>query len=1061
MAKRTDIKKILVIGSGPIVIGQAAEFDYSGSQACISLREEGYEVVLINSNPATIMTEKEIADKIYIEPLTVEFVEKIIIKENPDAILPTLGGQTALNLIVDIEKTGILNKLNIEVLGTKLEAIKKAEDRQLFKNLMDDLNEPIAPSEVVSSINEALKVADEIGYPLIIRPSFTLGGGGGGICSNQEELIKIVTQGIQESPVKSVLLEKSLLGFKEIEYEVVRDKNNNTIIVCNMENFDPVGVHTGDSIVFAPTQTLSDQDNQMLRDSSLKIIKALKIEGGCNIQFALDPNSFQYYVIEVNPRVSRSSALASKATGYPIAKISAKIAVGLTLDEIINPVTKSTYAFFEPTLDYVVAKIPRWPFDKFLNADFRLTSQMKSTGEVMAIGRNIEEALLKAVRSLENKKYHIESIEFENTETTKLLEMIAIPNHNRLFIISELLKRNLEINLIHEATKIDVFFLEKLQNIVNLENELKKHKDDLDVLKDAKKKGFSDYIIAKLWNKKEKDIYDFRIKNNIIPVFKMIDTCSGEFESTTPYFYSSYETENESIPFKEKSIVVLGSGPIRIGQGIEFDYATVQCIKAIQQCGYKAIVINSNPETVSTDFSISNKLFFEPLTVEDIMNVINYEKPYGVILQFGGQTAINLAQKLENNGVKILGTSLESLDAAESREKFEKLLKSLNILQPLGKTVSDKDEALKVAQEIGYPILLRPSYVLGGQAMHIVNNQKEFDSYIDNAINESNNNGLLIDKYIQGKEYEIDLVSDGSDVFIPGIMEHIEKAGVHSGDSMAVYPPQNLSEQMKKQIIETSTKIALALKVVGIINIQFIVKDNDLFVIEVNPRSSRTVPFMSKITNVNLVNLATSVMFDKKLKDLQDKINNKNEEKNIYIKAPVFSFLKLKEVDVDLGPEMKSTGEVMGWDRNYFKALYKAIEATGISISQHGNILFTIGDDKENALLLAKRFKNLGFQIYATKGTAKKFRENNLAVSEVSKIEENNADNNILKLLKSKEVNIVINTKNKDQSKLYSQDDLIIRRTAIEAQIPLFTSFDTVEAILEVLEYRNFSLNTI
>ncbi|QBQ07785.1 carbamoyl-phosphate synthase large subunit [Spiroplasma gladiatoris] len=1061
MAKRNDIKKILVIGSGPIVIGQAAEFDYSGTQACMSLKEEGFEVVLINSNPATIMTEKQIAHKIYIEPLTVEFVEKIIIKENPDAILPTLGGQTALNLVVEIEKTGILNKLNIEVLGTKLEAIKQAEDRELFKELMLELNEPVAPSKVVNSYQEALKVANEIGYPLIIRPSFTLGGGGGGICNNDEELKKIVLQGIQESPLKNVLLEKSLLGFKEIEYEVVRDASDNTIIVCNMENFDPVGVHTGDSIVFAPTQTLSDQDNQMLRNSSLKIIKALKIEGGCNIQFALDPNSFQYYVIEVNPRVSRSSALASKATGYPIAKISAKISVGLNLDEIINPVTKSTYAFFEPTLDYVVAKIPRWPFDKFLKADFRLTSQMKSTGEVMAIGRNIEEALLKAIRSLEIKKYHLESNEFTNFNTNELLKLIAIPNHNRLFILAELIKRNTSIEKINEITKIDLFFLQKLVNIIELENELKNNQNNLENLLEAKKKGFSDYIIAKLWNKTEEEIYNLRLKNNITPVFKMIDTCSGEFESSTPYFYSSYEIENESMAFDSKAVVVIGSGPIRIGQGIEFDYATVQCIKAIQEHGYKAIVINSNPETVSTDFSISDKLFFEPLTIEDVMNVINNEKPVGVILQFGGQTAINLAKQLDQKNVKILGTSLASLDAAESREKFENLLKKLDILQPMGKTVFDKESALKIAEKIGYPILLRPSYVLGGQAMHIVNNQSEFYSYIDNAIYESNNNGVLIDKYIQGKEYEIDLVSDGKEVYIPGIMEHIEKAGVHSGDSMAVYPPQYLSKEMEEKILTTSKKIALELKVVGIINIQFIIKDNDLFVIEVNPRSSRTVPFMSKITNVNLVNLATCVMFEKTLKDLEEKIKNKNPLNNIYIKAPVFSFLKLKEVDVDLGPEMKSTGEVMGWDKNYFKALYKAIEATGISISQHGNILFTIGDDKDNALELAKRFKNLGFKLYATKGTAKKFQDNNLEVSVVSKIEEKKVENNIITLLKSKEINIVINTKNKDQSKLYSQDDLIIRRTAIESQTPLFTSFDTVEAILEVLEYRNFSLNTI
>ncbi|AKU80015.1 carbamoyl-phosphate synthase large subunit [Spiroplasma turonicum] len=1057
MPKNLKIKKVVIIGSGPIVIGQAAEFDYAGTQACISLKEEGYEVILINSNPATIMTEKGIADKIYIEPLSIEFVEKVLRKEEPDAILPTMGGQTALNLILDLNEKNILKELNIKLLGTSIEAIKKAEDRELFKNLMNELKEPIPASTIVYNVEQAKNFANEVGFPLIVRPAFTLGGSGGGICNNIEELTKTVSQGIKESHLHKCLLEQSIAGYKEIEYEVIRDSNDNTIIVCNMENFDPVGIHTGDSIVFAPCQTLSDIENQLLRDSSLKIIRALKIEGGCNIQFALDPNSFKYYVIEVNPRVSRSSSLASKATGYPIAKVSAKIAVGLTLDEILNPVTKSTMAFFEPTLDYVVTKIPRWPFDKFNNADFNLTTQMKSTGEVMAIGRTIEESFLKAIRSLEINKYHIDSDEYKNVSNDILIKEMSKPTHNRVFIIAQAIRNNISLDEIHIKTKIDLFFLSKLKNIIDLENELVNKNLSLESLKKLKKYGFSDYIIAKLCSKTENEIYQERIKNNIIPVFKMIDTCSGEFKSVTPYFYSTYELENESIPFKEKSIIVLGSGPIRIGQGIEFDYATVKCVEEIRKLGYKAIVINSNPETVSTDFSISDKLFFEPLTIENVMNVINYENPYGVIVQFGGQTAINLADELVKRGVKILGTKVENIDEAEDRDKFEKLLSSLNINQPIGKTTKTKQDAIKIASEIGYPVLLRPSYVLGGKSMQIVYNEKELKQYIDNAIKDSESSTLLVDRYILGDEYEVDLVCDGNNVLIPGIIEHIEKSGVHSGDSMAVYPPQKLSNILIKEIITTSKKIALSLNIIGIINIQFIIKDNELYIIEVNPRSSRTVPFLSKITGINLVGKATQAMLDINLNKSSNYKEFNEKSKNIFVKAPVFSFMKLKQVDTDLGPEMKSTGEAMGWDSNYYKALYKAFIASNQYIPKTGSILFTIGENKEEASHLAKRFKEIGFKIYATKGTRRYFNDKNITSLEVSKIEEK-LENNIIDFIKNNKIDLIVNTKSK-KNKLYSQDDLIIRRSATESQIPLFTSLDTVNAILEVLEYQSFRMS--
>ncbi|HET6784438.1 MAG TPA: carbamoyl-phosphate synthase large subunit [Erysipelotrichaceae bacterium] len=1059
MPKRTDIHRILVIGSGPIIIGQAAEFDYAGTQACLSLREEGYEVVLVNSNPATIMTDKEMADRVYIEPLTLEFMSRILRKERPDAILATLGGQTGLNMALELAESGILDELKIELLGTKLKAIKEAEDRELFKSLMLKINEPVPESAIVHTIHEALEFANKIGYPVIVRPAYTLGGTGGGICETSEILETIVENGLKISPVHQCLIEVSIAGYKEIEYEVMRDKADNAIVVCNMENFDPVGIHTGDSIVFAPSQTLTDVEYQLLRDASLKIIRSLKIEGGCNVQLALDPNSYNYYVIEVNPRVSRSSALASKATGYPIAKIAAKIAVGLTLDEIKNPVTLTTFAQFEPTLDYVVAKIPRWPFDKFSNGDRRLGTQMKATGEVMAMGRTLEEAFLKAVRSLEIGAYHIQIDETKHCSNETLAFKLIKAEDDRLFYIAEALRRGYSIEEIHAITKIDLFFLDKLAHIIELENEAKLNINNVDLLNELKRYGFSDRMIAQCWETTSQTIRELRLSNKILPVYKMVDTCAAEFNSETPYFYSTYEYENESIVSNKPSVLVLGSGPIRIGQGIEFDYATVHCVKAIQKAGYEAIIINSNPETVSTDFSIADKLYFEPLTLEDVLNVIDLENPIGVIVQFGGQTAINLAEPLDNLGIKILGTSVADLDVAEDRKLFEKALQTLNIDQPLGAAVTTTNEAVIVANRIGYPVLVRPSYVIGGQAMEIVENQINLEHYMINAVLASPNRPILIDRYLQGKECEVDAICDGKTVLIPGIMEHIERAGIHSGDSMAVYPPQNLSQKIKHEIETITCKLALGLNCIGMMNIQFIIHEEKVYVIEVNPRASRTVPFLSKVTNIPMAQVATQVILGQTLIDLGYQNGLYPESELVHVKAPVFSFTKLKSVDSYLGPEMKSTGEVMGSDITLDKALYKAFSASGYTLSDHGNILFTIDDtNKEDATRLAKRLSHIGFKLYATKGTYNLFIQNGLKVERVSKISEGET-HNLLELIERNTFDMVINTMGKDKDQ--NSDGFIIRHKAIEHGIALFTSLDTASAIVRVLESRSFNTQSL
>ncbi len=1059
MPKRTDIKRIMVIGSGPIIIGQAAEFDYAGTQACLALKEEGYEVILVNSNPATIMTDKEIADRVYIEPITLEFVSRILRKERPDALLPTLGGQTGLNMAMELSGSGILEELNIELLGTKLKAIDQAEDRDLFKKLMEELEQPIPESEIVHTVAEALNFVEKIGYPIIVRPAFTLGGTGGGMCDNEEELREIAANGLKLSPVGQCLIEKSIAGFKEIEYEVMRDSADNAIVVCNMENFDPVGIHTGDSIVFAPSQTLSDYEYQMLRDASLKIIRALKIEGGCNVQLALDPLSFDYYVIEVNPRVSRSSALASKATGYPIAKLAAKIAVGLTLDEMKNPVTGTTYAEFEPALDYVVAKIPRWPFDKFEKGDRRLGTQMKATGEVMAIGRNIEESLLKAVRSLEIGAHHAELKSLSEVTDEELTEKMVKAQDDRLFYLTEALRRGYTIFELAELTKIDLFFLDKLVHIIELETELAAANLDLDILKKAKQNGFSDRKIAELWQTTEDKIAEKRREHGIVPVYKMVDTCAAEFASQTPYFYSTYEEENESLVSDKPSVLVLGSGPIRIGQGVEFDYATVHSVKAIQAAGYEAIIMNSNPETVSTDFSISDKLYFEPLTLEDVLNVVNLEKPVGVIVQFGGQTAINLAEPLTNNGVSIIGTSIEDLDRAENRDLFEQALQRLEIPQPLGETAVSTEEAVVIAKKIGYPVLVRPSYVLGGRAMEIVDNKSDLESYMREAVKASPEHPVLIDRYLTGKECEVDAISDGKDVLIPGIMEHIERAGVHSGDSMAVYPPQTLSKEIQQTIAAYTKKLALGLNCKGIMNIQFVIHEEKVYVIEVNPRASRTVPFLSKITGIPMAQVATQIILGKTLQELGYQDGLYPESSLVHVKAPVFSFSKLQRVDTYLGPEMKSTGEVLGSDVSLNKALYKVFEASGLHLPDYGAVLFTIADEtKEEALELAKRFDAIGYSLVATTGTAEYLEQQGLHVRTVAKMDSDGKDN-VLSVIRKGEVQAIINSM--DKKRAYSPEGFAIRREAVEHGIPLFTSLDTAKAIVTVLESRSFLVESL
>ncbi|MFC4387340.1 carbamoyl-phosphate synthase large subunit [Gracilibacillus marinus] len=1054
MPKRTDIQKILVIGSGPIVIGQAAEFDYSGTQACQSLKEEGYTVILANSNPATIMTDHTIADTVYMEPLTVEFLSKIIRKERPDAILPTLGGQTGLNLAVALDESGILEETNTELLGTKLEAIQQAEDREKFRTLMNEINEPVPESRIVNTVDQALEFADEIGYPLIVRPAYTLGGTGGGMCYNEKDLREITRNGLALSPVSQCLIERNIAGFKEIEYEVMRDKNDQAIVVCNMENIDPVGIHTGDSIVVAPSQTLSDREYQMLRSASLKIIRALKIEGGCNVQLALDTDSFQYYIIEVNPRVSRSSALASKATGYPIAKIAAKIAIGMTLDEIMNPITETTYACYEPALDYVVTKFPRFPFDKFVLGNRQLGTQMKATGEVMAIGRNFEEALLKGIRSLDisGEDFYLAKLEEHSIE--ELTERLVKPDDERIYVLAEVLRKGMTIEEIHSLTKIDLFFLNKIKNIIDFETKLANNINNIDVLKEAKLLGLSDMQIARTWDVEIDTIYNLRKEQNLFPVYKMVDTCAAEFESATPYFYSSYEEENESICSDRKKVIVIGSGPIRIGQGIEFDYATVHSVLALKEAGFEAIIMNSNPETVSTDFSVSDKLYFEPLTLEDVMHVVELEKPEGVIVQFGGQTAINLAEGLERRGVNILGTPLTAIDTAEDRDKFEQLLQELKIPQPKGKSVRQLNQAIEAANSIGYPVLVRPSYVIGGSQMEIVYNEEELESYLQKTNHIKHKHPVLIDKYLTGIEVEVDAISDGETTIIPGVMEHIERAGVHSGDSIAVYPTQRLSKEIKQKCVDITINIAEKLGVKGLINIQFVVHKNEVYVLEVNPRASRTIPFLSKITGVTMANIATRCIIGESLAAMGYERGLLPEPKTVSVKVPVFSFEKLRSVDTMLGPEMKSTGEAIGRDRTLEKALYKGLTASGLKIPMEGAVLITVADkDKEEASEIAKKFFELGFHLYATEGTAKYLESLGLIVTSVGKVDAEGK--NVLSIIEKGEVQLVVNSLT--SGKKPRSDGFRIRREAVEHGVPCLTSLDTAEAIVNVIDSTTFT----
>ncbi|BBH21188.1 carbamoyl-phosphate synthase large chain [Paenibacillus baekrokdamisoli] len=1062
MPRNNELKKILVIGSGPIVIGQAAEFDYAGTQACQALREEGYEVVLINSNPATIMTDTNMADKVYIEPITLEFVTQIIRQERPDGLLPTLGGQTGLNMAVELARAGVLERENVKLLGTQLTAIEKAEDRDLFRDLMRELEQPVPDSVIVTTVDAAVDFANEIGYPIIVRPAYTLGGTGGGICVNEVELLETVASGIRYSPISQCLIEKSIAGMKEVEYEVMRDSNDSCIVVCNMENFDPVGVHTGDSIVVAPSQTLSDREYQMLRSASLKIIRALNIEGGCNVQFALDPFSYQYYVIEVNPRVSRSSALASKATGYPIAKMAAKIAVGYTLDEIVNPVTGQTYACFEPTLDYIVSKIPRWPFDKFLSANRKLGTQMKATGEVMAIGRTFEESIHKAVRSLEIGAHRIHLKDASDLNDEILRSRLEKPDDERMFLVAEAFRRGYKLQDIQDLTKIDWWFLDKIEGIIHFEDELRAASElSEELLYAAKRKGFSDRSIAEIrkeGNHKtlidENEIRSLRKERGLTPVYKMVDTCAAEFEATTPYYYSTYEVENEVLETTKEKVLVLGSGPIRIGQGIEFDYSTVHAVWAIQKAGYEAVIINNNPETVSTDFSTSDRLYFEPLFFEDVMNVIEQENPIGVIVQFGGQTAINLAAPLTKAGVRILGSSLESIDEAEDRKKFEALLRKLDIRQPEGKTVTTVDAAVETAQGLGYPVLVRPSYVLGGRAMEIVYSDEELLTYMVQAVKINPEHPVLIDRYMLGIEAEVDAICDGETVLIPGIMEHVERAGVHSGDSIAVYPPQSLSDKWKQQMIDITIKIAKALKVVGLVNIQFVIFQDEVYVIEVNPRSSRTVPFLSKVTNIPMANLATQAILGTKLADLGYTEGLWPEDDMVSVKVPVFSFAKLRRVDPTLTPEMKSTGEVMGRDHQYAKALYKGLVGAGMRIPPTGSIIATVADkDKPEALEILRGFYELGYNIIATGGTATSLEEAGLRVKRVNKLSEGSP--NILDLIRDGQAHFVVNTLTK--GKTPERDGFRIRREAVENGVVCMTSLDTVRALLTMLETINFS----
>ncbi len=1057
MPKRTDIKKILVIGSGPIVIGQAAEFDYAGTQACLALKEEGYEVVLCNSNPATIMTDTSIADKVYMEPLTLEYLAKVIRYERPDAVLPGIGGQTGLNLAMQLEKKGVLRECNVELLGTSSRSIERAEDRELFKELCEEIGEPVLQSVIAESLGDGLKAAEEIGYPVVLRPAFTLGGTGGGFADNEEECAEILRGALELSPVHQVLVEKSIKGYKEIEYEVMRDNNDTAITICNMENVDPVGIHTGDSIVVCPSQTLTNKEYHMLRDSALKIIRALKIEGGCNVQFALDPLSFNYYLIEVNPRVSRSSALASKASGYPIARVSAKISVGMRLDEIM---IANTLASFEPALDYVVTKMPRFPFDKFSSANNKLSTQMKATGEVMSVGRTIEESLLKAARSLEIGVNHLYMKKFEAFSDDEMLSYIKDGTDDRIYAIAELLRRKTDIGMICNATKIDMLFLEKIKNIVKTENKLREHIGDTDTLYAAKKLGFSDEFIGKLWGMTGEEIYKIREKRGMFPVYKMIDTCASEFESYIPYFYSTYEDENESVVSDKKKIIVLGSGPIRIGQGVEFDYSTVHAVTTIKKSGYEAIIINNNPETVSTDYTCSDKLYFEPLCTEDVMNIIHLEKPIGVIASLGGQTAINLAESLKNRGVKIIGTDCEAIDRAENRDLFEKVLKELNIPQPQGKAVTKIEDGVKAAAEIGYPVLVRPSFVLGGRAMQIVADEEQLRRYLRTAVEIDEDKPVLVDKYISGKELEVDAICDGKDVFVPGIMELVERTGIHSGDSISVYPTFSISERVRETILDYTRRLGLGIGIIGLYNIQFIVDKNDnVFIIEVNPRSSRTVPFLSKATGFSLADIATLVILGKSLKEQGlDKIYP-GDKKRWYVKAPAFSFSKLRGLDAYLSPEMKSTGEAIGYDDKLTRALYKALKASGMNVMNYGTVLATIADkDKEESLPLIRRFYNMGFNIQATAGTAEFLKRNGIRTHAVGKLSDGSRE--ITDAIRQGYVTYVINTRDMNSSGVLS-DGYEIRRCAVENNVTMFTSLDTVKVLLDVLEETTLGISTI
>lgn len=1050
MPRNPDIKKVLMIGSGPIVIGQAAEFDYAGTQACRSLKEEGIEVVLLNSNPATIMTDKDIADKVYIEPLTVEVVEQLILKEKPDSVLPTLGGQAGLNLAMELEERGFLKEHNVRLIGTTSETIKKAEDRQEFKDTMEKIGEPIAASLVVRNVEDGIAFSNKIGYPVVLRPAYTLGGSGGGIANNEEELIEILENGLRLSRVGEVLVERCIAGWKEIEYEVMRDSAGNCITVCNMENIDPVGVHTGDSIVVAPSQTLGDKEYQMLRTSALNIITELGITGGCNVQYALNPDSFEYCVIEVNPRVSRSSALASKATGYPIAKVAAKIALGYTLDEIKNAITGKTYASFEPMLDYCVVKIPRLPFDKFISAKRTLTTQMKATGEVMSICNNFEGALMKAIRSLEQHVDSLMSYDFTNLTEEELTEQLHIVDDMRIWRIAEAVRRNISYETIHDITKIDIWFIDKIAILVEMEKALKEQELTEELLREAKRIEFPDNVIGQLTGKTTDEIHDLRKEWGITASYKMVDTCAAEFAATTPYYYSVYGGENEADGTTDKKkVLILGSGPIRIGQGIEFDFCSVHCTWAFEKEGYETIIINNNPETVSTDFDIADKLYFEPLTPEDVENVVDIEKPDGAVVQFGGQTAIKLTQALIKMGVKILGTSAENVDAAEDRELFDEILEQCHIPRPKGHTVYTAQEAVRAANELGYPVLVRPSYVLGGQGMQIAINDEDVEQYIGIINRIAQEHPILVDKYLQGKEIEVDAVCDGEDILIPGIMEHIERAGIHSGDSISVYPARTISDSAKKTIEDYTRKLAKSLHVLGMINIQFIVCGEEVYVIEVNPRSSRTVPYISKVTGIPIVPLATQVILGHKLKDLGYTPGLQPEAKHYAIKMPVFSFEKIRGADVSLGPEMKSTGECLGISESFNEALYKAFLGAGVNLPKYKNMIITVRDeDKQDIIPIARRFQNLGYKLYATRSTAKVLNENGVKAIRTNKIEQPSP--NLMDLILGHKIDLVIDTPSQGVEK--SKDGFIIRRNAIETGVNVLTALDTAEALVTSLE---------